>query len=634
MLGGKHLFNTVSGAALRRALLPLSFLPRTLQLIWAAARGYTLTWAALLILQGILPVVTIYLIRIVVDGLVGAMGAGGLWERFLPVAGPTVLLGVLLLLTEILQGATDWVRHAQSEFVQDHITGLIHEKSVAMDMAFYESPECNDRLHRARDEAGSRSLALLENSGSLVQSGVTLAGMAAVLIPYGPWLPPLLFLSTLPALFVVLRFDRVYYEWWKRTTPDRRWAQYYDLTLTHEAFAPELRLFDLAGPFRSAYREIRSTLREEQLKRTKDQSLVRLCAATLALLISASAMAWMVRRVFLGLASLGDLVLFYQAFNASQGLMRSLLGSLGKIYTNSLFLTNLFEFLEFQPQVADPPNPTPAPSTLVQGITFKHVGFRYPGSDRMALQDFNLHIPANKVVAIVGPNGAGKSTLVKLLCRFYDPETGRIQLDGIDLRDLSVRELRSRISVLLQAPMAYHATAGRNIAFGDLAASPTAEKIQAAARCAGAHEVISRMPQGYDTLLGRWLADGVELSAGEWQRVALARAYLRRAPIIMLDEPTSFMDSWAEAEWFERLRNLLSDRTGIIITHRFTIAMRADIIHVMHEGRVVESGTHKELIVCNGLYARSWASQMQAASCREDLVEDDGNVSIPNVSLG
>ncbi len=604
----------MSGASLRRAINPLSFLPRTLKLIWGAAWGWTITWAALLVLQGILPVFTIYVTRVVVDSLVGAAGAGGSWERFWPVAVPTALLGALLLLTEVLQSAADWVRHAQSEFVQDHITGLIHEKSVTMDMAFYESAECNDRLQRARDEAGSRSLALLENSGSLVQSTITLGGIAAVLIPYGPWLPPLLFLSTLPALFVVLRFDRVYYDWWKRTTPDRRWIQYYDLTLTHGAFAPELRLFDLAGPFRSAYREIRSSLREAHLKQTKDQSVARLCAATLALLISACAVLWMARRVFLGSASLGDLVLFYQAFNSGQGLMRALLGSLGKIYTNSLFLTNLFEFLELQPQVVDPPNPKLAPSILKEGIVFKHLRVRYPGSARMARQDFNLRIPANKVVSIVGPNGAGKSTLVKLLCRFYDPEIGSIEVDGIDLRAMSVRELRRRISVLLQGPVAYHATAGRNIAFGDLAASPSAEQIEAAARCAGAHEVILRTPKGYDTLLGKWFADGVELSAGEWQRVALARAYLRRAPIVVLDEPTSFMDSWAEAEWFERLRNLLRDRTGIIITHRFTIAMRADIIHVMNEGRIVESGTHKELLVGNGLYAQSWASQMQAAS--------------------
>jgi ATP-binding cassette subfamily B protein len=300
--------------------------------------------------------------------------------------------------------------------------------------------------------------------------------------------------------------------------------------------------------------------------------------------------------------------------------MRSLLGNVSQIYSNTLFLEQLFAFLDLKAQVTDPVDARPIPTGVTRGITFRNVTFRYPGAERPALQDFTLTIPANKVVAIVGANGAGKSTLLKLMCRLYDPESGRVELDGVDVRHLPVNELRRMITVLFQFPVAYQATAAQNIELGDLHAAPGAREIKNAARAAGVDDAISRLARGYDTHLGKWFADGAELSGGEWQKVAMARAFLRQAPIIILDEPTSFMDSWAEADWFDRFRALAQGRAGLIITHRFTIAMRADNIHVMDEGRIVESGSHQELLASGGLYAQSWLAQMQAASTAVEQV--------------
>jgi ATP-binding cassette subfamily B protein len=226
-------------------------------------------------------------------------------------------------------------------------------------------------------------------------------------------------------------------------------------------------------------------------------------------------------------------------------------------------------------------------------------------------------------VAIVGPNGAGKSTLLKLLCRYYDPEAGRISLDGIDVRDLALKDLRSQITILFQFPVSYQATAAENIALSE-PTTPSPEAIESAARNAGAHDIITHLPSQYDTLLGKGFADGVELSGGEWQRIALARAFMRQAPLVLLDEPTSFMDSWAEAEWLDRFRGLVRGRTALIVTHRFTTAMRADVIHLVQAGRIVESGSHDELVMRGGLYAQSWAAQMQAGtthSSTESLYE-------------
>jgi ATP-binding cassette subfamily B protein len=290
--------------------------------------------------------------------------------------------------------------------------------------------------------------------------------------------------------------------------------------------------------------------------------------------------------------------------------MRSLLDGVGQVYTNALFLGNLFDFLALRPGVTDPPRPVAAPRILQTGIRFRQVTFRYPGSERVALRDFNLTIPAGQVAALVGPNGAGKSTLIKLLCRLYDPDAGRIEVDGIDLKSLEIAKLRRLIAVLFQQPVHYSATVSENIKLGSLTDAGRAE-VEEAARAAGADEPVAHLPHGYDTLLGKWFAGGTELSVGEWQRLALARAFLRQAPILLLDEPTSAMDSWAEADWHERFRRLAAGRTVLIITHRFTTAMRADIIHVMVEGRIAESGAHPELVARGGLYARSWAAQMK-----------------------
>lgn len=592
----------------------LSHLVNTFSLVWAASRYWTVAWMALLLLQGTLPAATVYLTRLLVNSLVAVVGAGISWASIQTVLIPVALMAGVLLLTEFMQGASEWIRTAQSELVQDYISGLIHKQSIAIDFGCYESSEYNDQLDRAREGASGRSLALLESTGSLVQNSITLVAMAALLLPYGLWLPIILVTSALPAFYVLLRVNQLQYEWSQRTTIDRRWLQYYELVMTHSMCAAELRLFNYGSYFQSAYQNLRRRLRNEQMKLIRTQSLGRLGAGVLALLITSVALAWMGRQVLLGMITLGDLALFYQAFNRGQGIVKSLLGSLGQIYRNSLFVGNLFEFLQLQPKIVDPPKPLPMPAKLKQGIQFRQVTFRYPGTESAVLENFNLTIPAGKIVAIVGDNGAGKSTILKLLCRFYDPQVGSVELDGIDLRHFSVAALRRMITVLFQNHIPYYVSAAQNIALGDLSATSSQSEMEAAAKASGIHDKIMRLPQGYDSMLGKWFPGGTDLSGGQWQRLALARSFFRKAEIIILDEPTSAMDPWAEFDWLERFRAMASDRTAIVITHRFTLAMRADIIHVMRAGRIVESGSHDELVAQGGLYAQSWKSQMQADS--------------------
>jgi ATP-binding cassette, subfamily B, bacterial len=618
------MFNSVKilSSKLQKALAQLPHLPRALWLIWQVGRPWTVAWILLLIVQGLLPAAFVYLTKLVVDALLNAVRIRGSWPEMRTVLVLVLVLGGVLLLMEVVRNAINWVRTVQAELLQDHITALIHEKSVTVDLAFYELADYYDDLHRARTEARYRPVALLGNLGALLQNSITLIAMGAILIPLGPWLTPALLLSTLPAFFVVVHYALAEYQWRLRTTTDDRRAWYYDWIMTTADAAAEIRLFSLGKYFQTHHKDLRKRLRGERLELTRRQSLAELAASLIALLILGAAMLWTMWRVLLGRVTLGELALVYAAFNQGQGLMRTLLENAGQLYGNSLFLGNLFEFLSLESVTSrlsgsaertvgaalrsgrsSPPN-----------IAFNNVCFAYPDASTHALDNFTIQIPGGKIIAIVGPNGAGKSTLLKLLCRFYDPTAGSIEIDGQNIKHIPADYLRRLITVLFQQPFHYNTSVRDNILYGDLELEACDDELDVAIQAAGAAEIVSRLADREQTLLGRWFPGGTELSVGEWQRIALARAFLRRAPIIILDEPTSALDPWAEADWLERFRQLAFCRTSIIITHRFTTAMHADVIYVMDRGRIVESGSHQRLLEQCGLYAESWSRQNMVAA--------------------
>ncbi len=603
----------------RQALSRLTYLRTALGFAWVSAKGLMLIWVVILVVQGLLPTLTVFLTKVLVDRAAAAVGAGIARETLMPVLVPAALMGGALILSQILSVVTSWLSTAQSEYVTDYVKARIHEKAAEMDLAFYETPDYFDQMARANSEASSRVLSILQSTGSIFQSLLTLIGVSVLLLTYGLWLPLVLIVSTLPALWVVLRHNRRYHAWWETTTKDRRWTHYYDQVLTSNISAPEVQFFGLSGYFRALYGQTRLALRTRRLALLRAQSVAQLGAGMLALLATIGTMLWMLLRAMRGAATLGDLALFYQAFNQGHSLMRSLLSTAGKLYTDTLFLEHVVAFLSLRPNIADPDQPVTAPAQLRDGIRFRNITFRYPGSPSPALTDFDLLIPAGKTVAIVGPNGAGKSTFIKLLCRFYDPEKGSVTFDDVDLRAIRLADLRQAMTVMFQYPIRWFATAAQNVRFGNLEAPENPQALEKAVYEAGATEIVERLQNGYETLLSKQFEGGSELSGGEWQRVTLARAFYRDAPIVILDEPTSFMDSWAETVWLDRFCRLVSDRTALIVTHRFTTAMRADIIYVMKDGRIIESGSHNQLLADDGFYAASWKAQTES---RDDAVPD------------
>ena len=598
---------------------------RTLLLIKAVVPGWTLAWLVLLTSQGLIPGATVYLTKLTIDSFLLARDDLTHLNSSLLLLG---LTGGTLVLAEVFQFLSSWVRTVQADTLTDHLKNLIHLKAGEVDFQFYESSSYHDLLEQVKGNSISRPLALLESFGDIFQSVITLLTFSTLLLSYGWWVPFVLLLGALPALFLYLRSERVMHKWTRESTPQRRWLMYFDTILTSNFAAAEVRLYKLSSYFRQRYQKLSLRLRREKLHHLKHQFGGRLLAGILALVTAGIAVGWMALKVLNKTATLGDLAVFYQVFSRGQSILQSLLGGINKTFSSSLYLENLFEFLDLEPQIVAPPEPVPCPGQLEHGIRFSNVSFSYPGEKRMALKNFNLFIPAGKIVALVGVNGAGKSTLIKLLCRFYNADEGVIEIDGIDIRNFDPAELQRKLSVYFQFPLHYHETVNHNITFGDIERLDDTKAVQVAAEQSGAIDFIESLPEKYETMLGKYFADGCELSGGQWQRLTLARAYFRQTPILILDEPTSFMDSWSEAQWFDHLRELLVGRTGLVITHRFTIAMRADIIQVIDGGRIIESGSHQELLRENGFYAQSWNSQMQAADEDDSQPENPGQLPL------
>ena len=581
---------------------------------WSASRLWVACWGALTLVQGVVPPALAWSGRWAVDALVGVAQ-----HRLTPGAAlvPALVVAGLLVLLQLSTSAVALLRSRIVEDIQALAIEEILARATWLDLSFFEHAQSYDVLHRARTDAVHQSAGLLDHLAGAARSAIAVVGLSLLVARYAAWAPLLLVAAAVPGLLSTAAHIAREYRWRRAHTADERRLRYWEFVLTDRAAAAELRLFGLGDHFREVHRGLWRRLRDGRLGLARGHFAGELMGAVFALGAMALAVGWIVGRAARGQSTLGDVVLFYQVFQQAQAALRTLLESATGLFRASLFLEDLGAFLTHPRGIEDPAKPVPLPVARGPAIEFECVSFRYPGSDRLALEDVSLTLSPGRIVAVVGSNGAGKSTLVKLLCRFHDPVAGAVRFGGVDLRDASTSELRRRITVLFQEPVRYAGTAAENISFGDLAAQADAGRIGAAAVAAGADGPVLKLPAGYHTVLGKWFG-GAELSTGEWQRIALARAFLRDADVVVLDEPTSAMDSWAEADWMARFRHLVRGRTTLVITHRFTTAMQADAIFVMREGRLIETGTHDELLAAGGTYAESWSRQVRERERRRE----------------
>ena len=589
----------------------LSNIGWALQIVWQSGKWLTLATITLVFANGALPLVGLYLVKLVIDAVTAGLVATDKAPAFANVGFFIALLGCVFLLESVLAAITALVNTAQAQIVTDKMHDILHAKSVEVDLEYYETSEYYDTLHRAQQQATFRPTQIVHNLLQFVQSVTSLIAITVLLISFHWSVPAVLVAAILPGLLVRFRFAKELFAWQRRRTATERQASYFDWMLSRDDHAKEIRIFNLGGIFTERYRSLRTLIFKERLLLTLKRSLAELatqCGPIVALFVLFALLA---HRALYGLMTVGALVMFFQAAHRGYSYLNQFLASVAGLYENNLFLSNLQEFLRLEPKIIEPAKPLTMPVPIRGGMSLKNVSFHYPHSDKLILNGIDLTIQAGEHIALVGQNGAGKTTLIKLLCRLYDPTAGAIMIDNIDLRSTGVADLRKHIGVVFQDYARYHQSARDNIWFGNIELPRDNGLIERAANLAGADEVIGHLKTGYDTILGKWFENGAELSIGEWQKIALARAFLRDSPIIVLDEPTSFMDAKAEYEVFERFHRLMKGKTAILISHRLSTVKMVDKIYVLEGGKIVESGSHDELVEHGGKYADLFETQAQ-----------------------
>lgn len=586
--------------------------PEAFRLVWYASRGSALVGVLLTVIAAVLPAGQAWAGKLIIDGIVSAVNQG-----MAPMDGLRYVLPYLLLeLGLVLAGSiTGQVRSLTDRILQsqltNHVNSLIINKAISLDLQFFENPIFYDTLQNARRQADTSALSIVNSTLQMLQQVITLVSLVALLVRFSIWLPVLVIAAAIPAFFSQSQYAERAFRAVTRRAPEARLLNYLEQLLTGNDTVKEIKLFGLGRPLLKRYQELFTRFYMEDRAIAERRTLAGLGWGLLANLAYYGSYAWIVLRTIAGAITLGDMTMFLSIFRQSQSSIRSLLDSVNRLYESNLFLDNLVSFLRLQPLLVAPENGRTAPAPIRQGIEFRNVSFSYPGSETMVLRDINLHIRPGERIALVGLNGAGKTTLIKLLTRLYDPTHGQVLLDGVDLREYDLTSLHQRFGVIFQDFVRYQFTVRENIGFGQVDELDNTGRIVGAADRGGAAPIIAQMPQGYDTMLGRRWEKGAELSGGEWQKIALARAFMREAEVLVLDEPTSALDAEAEYEVFRRFGELMEGRIAVLISHRFSTVRMADRIVVLSAGKIVELGSHAELMALDGAYARLFNLQAE-----------------------
>ncbi|MHA6248615.1 ABC transporter ATP-binding protein [Pontibacter sp. CAU 1760] len=591
----------------REQLGALKNLPKFFRLIWHTSKRMTLTNMLLRLFKSALPITMLYIGKLIIDEVVRLIDVAG--ERELRYLWVLVALELgLAVLSDLINRGITLMDSLLGDLFSNRTSVALIEHAATLDLAQFEDATFYDKLERARRQTVSR-VVLMSQVLSQLQDIVTIAFLAAGLIAFNPWLILILLVAVIPSFLGETHFNERSYSLSRSWTPERRELDYLRYIGASDETAKEIKTFNLSGFLAGRFRELSDKYYVMNKSITVKRAIWGSALSALGTLAYYGAYVFILFETVMGIISVGSLTFLAGSFSNMRSLLQGIMTRFSQIAESALYLQDLFDFLELKPQITPPANPLPIPRPIQKGFTFENVGFKYQNSERWAVRYLSFHLQAGEKLALVGENGAGKTTLVKLLARLYEPSEGRILLDGKDLRDYDLNDLRHQVGIIFQDYVRFQMTASDNIAIGQISNILDKARIEGSAQKSLADLVIQRLPDKYDQVLGKRFNKGVELSGGEWQKVALARAYMRDAQLLILDEPTSALDARAEHEVFQRFSELIEGRTAVLISHRFSTVRMADRILFLEQGQLKELGSHEELLAKNGKYAELFLLQ-------------------------
>lgn len=619
----------VTDVGWRRRLVAFRHVPAMLRLTWHVNRGYATATVVLRLVRALVPLLMLWISKLIIDAVVSSRAHTPRWGWIVTLLAAELLAAVA---SDVMSRASQLYEGLLGDLTADHMSVLLMECSARLSLTQFEDPQFYDRLDRARRNSPARA-ALLATLFTVAQSLMTLVTLAAALLAFSPVVFVLLVLATLPSFIGEGHFAGVQYALLFRFTPQRRTLDYLRAIGASDETVKEMQLFGLAPWIIGRFRRLAHTLFLETRQLASRRAMIGAALMLVSTGAYYAAYALIVVRAVQGVITVGLLVFLSGTFMRARDLIQQVLAGVSTVGEQALYAGDLFEVLEHEPPAPPAVSRRLVPRPCREGFQFERVSFRYPGSERWAVQEIDLTIGARERVALVGQNGSGKTTLVKLLAGLYEPTEGRILLDGLDLREYDTASLRQTISVVFQDFVKYDMRLDENIGVGDIerfgayldrerdhvsregtAAANVPAAMQKAAVLARAESLIRRLPDGYEQMLGRKFYGGTNLSGGEWQKIALARAYLRDAQIVVLDEPTAALDARAEHEVFDHFATLVEGRMALLISHRFSTVRMADRIVVLERGRLLEAGSHDALLALDGHYAELFT--LQAAGYR------------------